>query len=158
MKIQCEVSLGELVDKLSILSIKIKKISDPKKIKLAEKEHQVLSQSLKELALQDIDLYLNRLEEVNTKLWEIEDDIRECEKGKEFSEKFITLARAVYVTNDQRFAIKNEINDKYGSSIKEVKSYEEYQFSINIASTFDLIYDTFLKNIFRGVLDGKAIS
>ncbi|WP_372652873.1 hypothetical protein [Halobacteriovorax sp.] len=126
MKILCEVSLGELVDKISILRIKQKKINDGEKIKHVNTEHSALSATLNSLNLDNINDYLNKLESTNTKLWEIEDDIRECEMNQDFSSKFIELARAVYITNDQRFALKNEVNIKYGSSIKEVKSYEEY--------------------------------
>lgn len=126
MKILCEVSLGELVDKISILRIKAKKISDVDKIKLVNEEHSVLLSTLSNLKLDSINDYLEKLEDINTQLWEIEDDIRECERKKDFSSKFVDLARAVYITNDQRFALKSEVNNKYGSSIKEVKSYEEY--------------------------------
>ncbi len=126
MKILCEVSLGELVDKISILRIKLKKITDSEKVKHVDFEHRALCSTLNDLELNNINHYLDKLELINSDLWEIEDDIRECEMAKDFSSKFVELARSVYVTNDQRFAVKNEINTKFGSSIKEVKSYEEY--------------------------------
>ncbi len=126
MNILCEVSLGELVDKISILKIKIEKIKDTSKVELVLSEYKALNKTLEKLSLSGIEEYLSKLQEINTELWEIEDDIRECEKRNDFSEQFIKLARSVYITNDQRFAVKNEVNNKYGSSMKEVKSYEEY--------------------------------
>ncbi|PIK16441.1 DUF6165 family protein [Halobacteriovorax sp. JY17] len=126
MNIQCEVSLGELVDKISILKIKMEKIKDTSKTDLVLSEYKALNKTLEELRLSGIENYLSKLQKINTELWEIEDDIRECEKRSDFSSQFISLARSVYITNDQRFAVKNEVNNKYGSSMKEVKSYEEY--------------------------------
>lgn len=126
MIINCPVSLGELVDKISILRIKMKKISDDEKVALAKTEHDHLMETLEKLSLDDITNYLNELIEINSELWIIEDDIREEERKKDFSEKFISLSRSVYRTNDRRFAVKNRINDFYGSGIKEVKSYEDY--------------------------------
>lgn len=126
MNILCEVSLGELVDKISILKIKMEKIDDKQKVGLVEKEFTTLYATLKGLELDGIESFLSRLESVNSELWDIEDEIRECEREKNFSSSFIELARSVYKTNDLRFALKNEVNNKYGSSIKEVKSYEEY--------------------------------
>ncbi|CBW27579.1 conserved hypothetical protein [Halobacteriovorax marinus SJ] len=126
MKILCEVSLGELVDKISILEIKKEKILDKVKNENASKELETLGDTLKKLNLSEIESYISQLREVNTKLWEIEDNIREYERRGDFSTGFIELARAVYITNDQRFALKNEVNIKFGSSIQEVKSYEEY--------------------------------
>lgn len=126
MNIQCPVSLGELVDKISILKIKTKMIDDKKKVELAQNEHDQLMTSLSALKLDGIESYLDELESVNTELWKIEDDIREEERNSRFGEVFVELARSVYRTNDRRFAVKNRINDFYGSGIKEVKSYEEY--------------------------------
>jgi len=126
MNVQVEVSLGELVDKISILRLKIARIADQSKVAQAKKEEAVLSQVLTKLNLPDIDKHLQKLEEINGKLWEIEDDIRLKEKDKKFDQEFISLARAVYVTNDERFAAKNEVNRQYGSNIVEVKSYEDY--------------------------------
>ena len=126
MNIKVDVSLGELVDKISILRIKQKFITDAEKLSHVNKEEQVLTQTLNELNLEEITPFLEELVEVNTKLWKIEDDIRDKERDKEFDEKFIELARAVYVTNDQRFDVKNRINSKFDSGLREVKSYQEY--------------------------------
>ncbi len=126
MQIRCEVSLGELVDKLSILKIKQQKISDKTKLTHVNHEAEVLSYTLNGLGIHGIDLYLNKLIEINTKLWIIEDEIRDKERSKTFDEKFIALARSVYITNDQRFECKNEINQKYSSGLVEVKSYQKY--------------------------------
>ena len=110
MIIECPVSLGELVDKISILKIKQVKIKDSKKNAEVSNELDHLEKKLKSLGLEGIEIFLKRLVDINTKLWEIEDDIREEERKKEFSDHFIKLARSVYVTNDQRFEVKNEIN------------------------------------------------
>ena len=126
MEVKCHVSLGELVDKMTILKIKTEKISDPQRSKLAKEEFQVLEKTLKDLKLDEIASHFDDLKSVNESLWEIEDDIRECEANQDFSEKFIALARSVYKTNDERFKLKNSINIKYNSQIKEVKSYEDY--------------------------------
>lgn len=126
MEILCPISLGELVDKISILRIKIEKIDDEVKIEYAEFEEEKLFERLDKLKLDGIDQFLQQLLETNSKLWEIEDLVREEEKSKSFGKTFVELARSVYVTNDQRFKIKNEINKKYGSEIVEVKSYEKY--------------------------------
>lgn len=126
MKVQCEVSLGELLDKLSILYIKNKKIADEKKLKHVRLEIEKLEETLKGLALDGYQELLTELETINLKLWVIEDDIRDKERNKEFDQQFIELARAVYITNDQRFECKNRINQKYSSKIVEVKSYQQY--------------------------------
>lgn len=126
MEVSCPVSLGELVDKLSILRIKKVNITDKIKLEAVFREEKLLSEILISLSLSEIDNYLEKLVEINSRLWKIEDDIREKERSKQFDEKFIELARLVYITNDQRFAVKNEINQKFGSAVKEVKSYEEY--------------------------------
>jgi dsDNA-specific endonuclease/ATPase MutS2 len=126
MKIVCEVSLGELIDKLTILTIKTERIGDAVKRDLAQKEAMSLSKTLSELALSGVDNFFNRLKVVNEALWDIEDEIRLLERDQDFGEQFVRLARAVYQTNDQRFEIKNEINHHFGSGIKEVKSYEKY--------------------------------
>jgi len=122
----CAVSLGELVDKLSILKIKQKFIEDQEKLGFIKVEEIELNKALNELNLDGIDAFLDELVEVNSKLWKIEDDIRDKERDSEFDDEFIRLARAVYVTNDERFRVKNDINTKYGSNIKEVKSYKKY--------------------------------
>lgn len=126
MKIECEISLGELVDKLSILYIKEKNLTDVSKLTHVKKEIHVLENKLNSLNLSGIESYLNRLVTINSTLWKIEDDIRDKERAKEFDNKFIELARNVYITNDQRFECKNEINTKYSSAIVEVKSYQQY--------------------------------
>jgi len=126
MKISCPVSLGELVDKLSILIIKKKMIKDIEKLKHVENEFRKLDKVLSELKLPEIDSYVEKLVEVNTRLWNIEDAIRDKERDKKFDSEFIELARSVYITNDQRFAIKAEVNSRYSSDVSEVKSYKPY--------------------------------
>ena len=127
MIISIPVSFGELVDKISILHIKNKNIKDDKKLKLIREELELLNSILNDhIKKDDIKEHLNVLIEINSELWVIEDDIRDCERNKKFDEKFITLARSVYITNDKRSEIKLDINKKFGSKIVEVKSYEEY--------------------------------
>jgi hypothetical protein len=126
MKVQVSISLGELVDKISILMIKETNITDPLKLELVKGELQILKKELDELQLKGIGDHLSNLVKVNSELWSIEDDIRVLEKEKSFSKAFVDLARSVYITNDKRFELKNAINESYGSQIKEVKSYEDY--------------------------------
>ena len=127
MIINTPVSLGELVDKISILHIKNINIKDDEKLKLIREELELLNQTLnKHIKKNDIQNYLDSLIEINSKLWVIEDDIRDCERNKKFDQTFIDLARSVYFTNDKRSEIKLEINKKFGSKIIEVKSYEDY--------------------------------
>jgi len=127
MIINTPVSLGELVDKISILHIKNINIKDEEKLKLIREELELLNQTLnKHIKNNDIQNYLDSLIEINSKLWVIEDDIRDCERKKKFDQTFIDLARSVYFTNDKRSEVKLEINKKFGSKIIEVKSYEEY--------------------------------
>ena len=127
MIINTPISLGELIDKISILVIKEKKIKNEKKNNLIREELTLLRKTLNEAANNNsINNYLNQLIEVNSTLWKIEDEIRDCEKNKKFDQKFIELARSVYITNDKRAEIKLEINNKYGSKIVEVKSYTKY--------------------------------
>ena len=127
MNINTPISLGELIDKISILVIKEKKITDEKKNNLIREELTLLKKTLNEVASNNsIDNYLNQLIDVNSTLWKIEDEIRDCEKNKKFDQKFIELARSVYITNDKRAEIKLEINNKFGSKIVEVKSYTKY--------------------------------
>lgn len=127
MIINTPVSLGELVDKISILHIKNINIKDDEKLKLIREELELLNQTLnKHINNNDIQNYLDSLIEINSKLWVIEDDIRDCERNKKFDQTFIDLARSVYFTNDKRSEVKLEINKKFGSKIIEVKSYEEY--------------------------------
>ena len=121
-----EVSIGEIVDKLSILDIKQRKITDAGKLANIQREYQYLYEIVFSMLNVTIDEY-NQLLLVNEELWNIEDDIRIKEKNKEFDEDFIRLARLVYVTNDIRFEIKKVINLKYNSNFQEEKSYEQYQ-------------------------------
>ena len=127
MIIKTPVSLGELVDKISILYIKNSNIKDEAKLKLIRDEMDMLIKTLDEHILKDkIQIYLDSLIEINSKLWVIEDDIRDCERKKKFDQKFIELARSVYFTNDKRSEVKLNINNKFGSKIVEIKSYEKY--------------------------------
>ena len=127
MLINTPISLGELVDKISILMIKKKNISDSIKLEYVTKELEFLQKTLKEYISEDkINKFVQELVNINSKLWKIEDDIRECERNKLFDQTFIDLARSVYFTNDQRAKIKNDINKNFGSELVEVKSYEEY--------------------------------
>lgn len=123
-----EISTGELVDKLTILELKLKNIkNDEEKIKNIKKEYDILTDSLKETNItQESNLY-KKLYEVNAKLWDIEDNIRLKEKNKEFDEVFVELARLVYFTNDIRAKLKREIDVTTGSNIINEKSYEEYE-------------------------------
>ena len=127
MLINTPISLGELVDKVSILMIKQKNISDQKKLNHVTKELDFLKKTLAQYVEQEeIQTYLDKLNDINSKLWKIEDHIRECEKDKKFDQTFIGLARSVYFTNDQRANVKSDINNNFGSELVEVKSYEEY--------------------------------
>ena len=127
MIINTPVSLGELVDKISILHIKNTNIKDNEKLLLVKEELSLLQQTLNDHVNSDqIKPFLDSLIDINSKLWVIEDDIRDCERVKKFDQKFIDLARSVYFTNDKRSEIKLEINKKFGSKIVEVKSYEKY--------------------------------
>ena len=127
MIINTPISLGELIDKISILLIKERKITDVKKIDLIHEELTLLKKTLNEVTKDSaINDYLNQLIDINSALWKIEDELRDCEKNKEFDQKFIDLARSVYFTNDKRAEIKLDINIKFGSKIVEVKSYTKY--------------------------------
>ena len=127
MLINTPISLGELVDKISILIIKQKNITDETKLDHVKKELDFLQKTLMNYVQQEeINTYLENLININSKLWNIEDDIRECERKKLFDQTFIDLARNVYFTNDERAKVKNDINKTFGSELVEVKSYEEY--------------------------------
>ena len=127
MLINTPISLGELVDKISILIIKEKNIIDETKLDHVKKELDFLQKTLMNYVQQEeINNYLENLININSKLWNIEDDIRECERKKLFDQTFIDLARSVYFTNDERAKVKNDINKTFGSELVEVKSYEEY--------------------------------
>ena len=127
-KIIIEVSTGELLDKISILEIKLEKIKDPEKLKFIKNEHSILKDRLKKNVESDDKLnhLYQSLKEINAKLWIIEDDKRQCEKDKDFGEKFIKLSRDVHFLNDDRAKIKLEINNLTGSAIKEIKEYTSY--------------------------------
>ena len=127
-KIIVEVSIGELLDKISILEIKQEKIKDPEKLKFITDEHSILKEQLTKNVKSDdnLDNLFQSLKEINSKLWVIEDDKRQCEKDKDFGEKFIKLSRDVHFLNDDRAKIKLEINNHTGSKIKEIKEYTNY--------------------------------
>ena len=127
MLINTPVSLGELLDKISILIIKEKNIVDTQKQYHIKKELVVLNKTLENsISRSQAKEYIEKLIEINSELWFNEDDIRDCERKKQFDQKFIDLARAIYIKNDRRSEIKLEINKKFGSELVEVKSYEKY--------------------------------
>ena len=127
-KILVEVSVGELLDKISILEIKKEKIKDNTKLKFIVDEYDVLKEQLKNNVKNDENLnkLFVSLKEINSKLWLIEDDKRMCEKNSDFGEKFIELSRNVHFLNDKRAKIKLEINQLTGSKIREIKEYTDY--------------------------------
>jgi hypothetical protein len=127
-KIYSEISAGELFDKISILEIKKKKINDRSKRNTVLKELGSLQETVNKNIEQSKSLtkLYKKLKSVNLKLWKIEDDIRDCERNRNFKDKFIKLARAVYFTNDERSRVKNKINSLTKSNISEVKSYKKY--------------------------------
>ena len=127
-KILVEVSVGELLDKISILEIKQEKIKDLDKLKFINEEHLILKDQLDKNVKSDekLDSLFQSLKEINVKLWVIEDDKRQCEKEKDFTEKFIKLSRDVHFLNDERAKIKLEMNNHTGSKIKEIKEYTSY--------------------------------
>ena len=127
-KILVEVSVGELLDKISILEIKKEKIIDKTKLKFINDEYNVLKEQLKNNVKNDekLNKLILSLKEINSKLWVIEDDKRMCEKNSDFSEKFVELSRNIHFLNDKRAKIKLEINQITGSKIREVKEYTAY--------------------------------
>ena len=127
-KILVEVSVGELLDKISILEIKKEKIKDPEKLKFINDEHAILKNQLDQNVKSDQKLneLFQSLKEINGKLWVIEDDKRMCEKNSDFTENFIKLSRDVHFLNDDRAKIKLEMNNHTGSKIKEIKEYTSY--------------------------------
>jgi len=127
-KILVEVSVGELLDKISILEIKKEKIKDPEKLKFINDEFNILKDQLNKNVKSDekLDNLFISLKEINSKLWVIENEKRMCEKNSEFGEKFIKLSRNVHFLNDERAKIKLLINEQSGSKIKEVKQYTDY--------------------------------
>lgn len=128
MEIKVPVSPGELIDKLTILEIKAASIGDAAKLANVNAELRLLQETWRASAFAsaDIDAEWKQLREINKKLWDIEDDIRDKERERRFDQEFIELARAVYVTNDERAAVKKQINTKLGSKIVEEKSYAKY--------------------------------
>ena len=127
-KILVEVSVGELLDKISILEIKKEKIKDPEKLKFINDEHTILKGQLDQNIKSDdkLNKLFQSLKEINAKLWVIEDDKRLCEKNKDFNDIFIKLSRDVHFLNDDRAKIKLDINNHTGSKIKEIKEYTSY--------------------------------
>ena len=125
-KILSEISPGELIDKISILEIKLVKIKDEKSLSVIKKEYQSLTETKKLYinSTEELEKLINEIKEINLKLWDIEDGKRLAEKNNKFDSEFIKLARNVYKFNDERAKIKLEINKTLGSNIKEVKSYE----------------------------------
>ena len=127
-KILTEISAGELLDKISILEIKLEKIKDKNSQEEIKKEYKILKQiQNSSIKYEDrIKNLINSIKEVNIKLWDAEDKLRICEKNKDFGKSFIELAREIYFNNDKRSKIKSEINKILGSNIKEVKQYVKY--------------------------------
>ena len=127
-KILVEVSVGELLDKISIIEIKQEKIKNTEKLKFINEEHSILKDQLNKNVKSDqkLDELFETLKKINVKLWIIEDDKRQCEKIKDFTEKFIKLSRDIHFLNDERAKIKLEINNLTGSKIKEIKEYTNY--------------------------------
>ena len=128
-KILVEVSVGELLDKISILEIKQEKIKDPEKLKFINDEHSILKDQLDNNVKSDekLNTLFQLLKDINAKLWVIEDDKRLCEKNSDFTENFIKLSRDVHFLNDDRAKIKLEMNNLTGSKIKEIKEYASYK-------------------------------
>jgi hypothetical protein len=131
MLIEAPISLGELIDKITILEIKALNITDENKLKNVTHELHILNEKITNLldaaGVAKLAPLKQALKNINQALWVIEDDIRDCEYVKDFSDKFIQLARAVYVTNDKRAAVKKDINLAFGSELIEEKSYKDYQ-------------------------------
>ena len=127
-KILVEVSVGELLDRISILEIKKEKISNPESIKFIEKEYLILKDQLNKNIKSDkkLEEFFNNLKKTNLKLWSIENDKRMCEKNSDFGEKFITLSREIHFLNDNRSKVKLEINKYTSSQIREIKQYTNY--------------------------------
>ena len=127
-KILTEVSAGELLDKLSILEIKLNKIKNPDLLQEIKKDYNIINEAKNKNinSSDEINVLYTDLKKINEQLWEIEDIIRLCEKNSDFKGKFIQLARDVYLTNDKRSKIKSEINKISGSNIQEVKQYTQY--------------------------------
>ena len=129
MEIEIPVSVGELLDKLSIVEIKRTKINDNEKLSYLNLEYELLSKkakNIRKISKKDFDNFYSSLMEINLKLWDIEDEIRLLEGKKQFDKDFIDLARNVYITNDMRFEVKSNINKYFGSTIVEQKELKNY--------------------------------
>ena len=124
-KILAEISVGELLDKLTILEIKLEKISDKESLKVIEKEYQILNK-MDGVDKNQYKALFDELKSTNRKLWDIENEKRLCEKNSDFGEKFIQVSRDVHFMNDKRAKIKSKINQLSGSNIREVKQYTKY--------------------------------
>ncbi|MBT4934655.1 MAG: hypothetical protein HOL66_11335 [Rhodospirillaceae bacterium] len=126
--VSVNVAPGELIDKITILEIKLERIEDETKLANVRLEYDTLNAARDEAIpkSEELDQLSAELKKINEALWEIEDDIRDCERAKDFGDGFIKLARAVYVTNDKRMAVKRQINDLLGSALVEEKSYAAY--------------------------------
>ena len=127
-KILSEISPGELLDKISILEIKLVKIKDPKSLEKINMEYESLVEA-KKLSIspsKKLNDLITKIKEINLILWNIEDKIRICEKNKTYGKEFVDLARSVYLNNDKRAKIKSDINDILNSNIKEIKQYVDY--------------------------------
>ena len=127
-KILSEISIGELLDKISILEIKLEKIKDKASLEEINKEYKILKevQSSSIEVTEKLKILFQEIKEVNLNLWNVEDKLRICEKNKDFGQNFIKLARDVYLNNDKRSKIKSKINEVLGSNIKEIKQYVDY--------------------------------
>lgn len=128
MSVLVEVSWGEMLDKVTILQIKAERIQDPAKVANVNREFEALAAHYREALdrIPTIQADIQALKGINEELWEIEDEIRDCERQKDFGDRFVALARAVYFTNDRRAAVKRQLNDALGSGIVEEKSYQAY--------------------------------
>ena len=129
MDIKVEISPGELIDKMTILEIKLENIAEKKKLNNIKNEYRILRQTYQQCIppTEGLPRLISDLKAINEKLWIIEDDIRDCEYRKDFSQKFIKLARSVYKNNDTRAKLKREINILFNSNIIEEKSYRKYE-------------------------------
>ncbi len=128
MLVQVPVSWGEMLDKITILEIKSEQIKDAGKLMNIRRELEELCRTRDELIVMpdEVKAMVAELKHINQKLWVVEDDLRDCERKKDFGARFVELARAVYYTNDERAAVKREINDALGSALVEEKSYAAY--------------------------------
>lgn len=128
MSVLVEVSWGEMLDKVTILQIKAERIQDPAKVANVNRELEALAAHYREALdrIPTVQADIQALKGINEELWEIEDEIRDCERQKDFGDRFVALARAVYFTNDRRAAVKRQLNDALGSGIVEEKSYQAY--------------------------------